>query len=187
MPAGTFSAGAGGAGFDPFVHSVSRDAQAPSAVFFDGLRLDYPLDASGRFVEIHPIDAAVFTALRTRLGSVLSATATGQDFSNLQYINPLKIVAQVTDAVRVALSPWTSTGKIQIIEIALDTSVRTRIMVQVTYTNLALGKRVVFSLGGATASTSISPGPSTSNFVQVDTTSHFIQKNTGNNFIQIDL
>lgn|SRR5512138_21355 len=140
MGFGTHPWGLAPFGFDPQVFSSARDATPPAALAFDGTTRNYKLDSRGRFQEAHPVDAKVFLILRTLAGSIRSAPTTGQTVNAIAYIDQLRVRAQVEDRVRSALAPVINAGEIRLDNIEIDTSVRGRIMFEVTYFNRVSGK-----------------------------------------------
>ncbi len=141
MGFGADALGAAALGLDLGSTTAERIAVTPVALEFDGLTLDFPpLDANGRFISAHPVDTKVFHRLRIVSGSMRSAPATGNDIGNQAYIDPLTIEAQVRDQVRLALEDMVAAGDITDRGLELDLSVRGRVALLYTYTNLRSGK-----------------------------------------------
>jgi hypothetical protein len=141
MGIGSFPAGYGPAGIDPHVPGVARVPAVPRTAFLiDGATRDYMLDADGRYIPTHPVDAAVFDALRIVLGSVLSAPDVGDATNLLTHINRSRIQAQVEDRVTTALASLVARKVVQVLSIEIDLRVPTRLLRAVRYRNLVTGQ-----------------------------------------------
>lgn len=127
-------------GLDPPAASAARAVQQPAALKVDGQTKDYVLDAQGRFVGVHPVDAKVFHRLRILSGSIRSAPTTGQGIGALKYIDKATIDAFVRDQITLALSDMVAGGDIAVRAITVDASVAGRVVFQVDYTNLRTGR-----------------------------------------------
>lgn len=146
MGFGTFPAGYGPAGIDPNVPADPRVPAIPAAArLIDGITKDYVLDADGRYLPAHPVDAAVFDALRVALGSISSAPAVGDSTFALARIDRTRIVAQVTDRVGVALADLVARRQIAVLSVEVDVRVPTRLLRSVRYRNLVTGRTVTAS------------------------------------------
>lgn len=141
MGAGGYSAGLGGAGFDPGVESALPTAvAAETALKVDGLTKDNLLDENGRHVTAHWVDAAAFDLLRIPLKSIASAQEVGETISAIKYIEKDRIEAMVNDRVRLAWVPLLSRNLVTILKVEIDISVPGRLMTRVDYKNNLTGK-----------------------------------------------
>lgn len=136
--------GVGPFGLDLPDSTDARNASLPSALKLDGGTRDFSLDASGRFVTAHPIDAKLFNRLRISGGSMRSAPLTGNGVASGGYIDPRTIEAQVRDEVRLATEDMIASGEISERSLELDLSVRGRVSYLYTYVNLKSGKQNSF-------------------------------------------
>lgn len=140
MALGEDDCGIGLCGLDVMNFSALARPTAPAALAFDGLKKDFELDDDGRFVGSHPVDAKVFILCRTAIGSIKSASTTGQTLSNLEFIDKQRIQAQAEDAFRVVLAPVIAAGEIELLDIEVDATIRGRVLVRPNYKNLVSGR-----------------------------------------------
>jgi len=146
MGAGNFPAGFGPAGLDPLPDPVPpRSVTPPAALRYDGATKDFPLDANGHYLGIHPVDQAVALALLIGLGTISSARNTGAAFRQIKRITP-STVAQATDMANAALKDLVRAKKIEILDISVETRVPPgATLVAVSYTNLVTKKRATIT------------------------------------------
>lgn len=140
MGLGSAPAGAGPAGLDLPASTDERQAATPQALLLDGSTLDFSLDANGRYVTAHPIDAKLFNRLRIRGGSMRSAPLTGNGVANRNYIDPKTIESSVRDEIRLATEDMIAAGEIEERGLELDLSVRGRVSYLYRYFNVKSGK-----------------------------------------------
>jgi hypothetical protein len=138
---GTDPAGYNPAGLDLPATTEQRVAATPVALAFDGLNKDFILDANGRYVEAHPVDAKVFNRLRIRKTSIRSASATGNNIANRKYIDPDTIEAEIRDEVSVTLADMVAAGDIADRGLEIDLAIKGRIQYRYCYVNLHTGRR----------------------------------------------
>ncbi len=141
MPAGDELAGEGLAGDALALPTAGTVLRPPAAVHFDAVLRDYPLGSDGRYVEIHPVDSRVQMALSMALGRIASTPTTGNALRRIPYLNPKRIKAQATDAVRQALAPIIADGDITLDDLIVETRQRHAVLVQVDYYNERLPDR----------------------------------------------
>lgn len=136
MGMGEDPCGSGACGLDVQNFSALPRPNAPAALAFDGRVRDYRLDANGRYVGAHPVDAKVFLLCRTALGSIRSAPELGQTVKRIGSIDKQKIRAQVEDAFRVVLAPVVAAGEIRLDSIDFELEAHGRVMARPNYVNL---------------------------------------------------
>ena len=112
--------------------SVALTSGAP---FFDGLTRDFPLDADGRHVDIHPIDSAVQMALLVEAKKIMAAPDTGQTYREIKTFGP-KLKSDVDNRTRAALKHLTDAGSIKILRIEHEQPNRHSLFNAVWYLNL---------------------------------------------------
>ena len=144
MGFGSSPLGAGPAGLDLPASTDERQAATPTALKLNGETRDFSLDANGRFVTTHPIDAKLFNRLRIRGGSMRSAPLTGNGVASGGYIDSKTIESQVRDEVRLATEDMIAAGEIAERGLELDLTVRGRVSFLYTYVNLKSGKQNSF-------------------------------------------
>lgn len=142
MGAGEFPCGTTPCGLDGLVSTGRTRPEPPAALGFDGQTKDFMLDARGRYVGEHPVDAKVFLIVRTALRSMRSAPMTGQTLTEMQYIEPLTIQSLTENKLTTALAAVVAAGEIQIHSIDVDTSVPGRLAARLNYTNLVTRRRI---------------------------------------------
>jgi hypothetical protein len=113
----------------------------PAAIHFDAVTRDFPRDENGRFFEIHPVDSRVQMALAVALGGIASSTTTGNALRRIKYLNPRRIKAQATDAIRQAMAPIVADGDATVAEVIVEQRQRHAVIVQVDYFNERLPDR----------------------------------------------
>lgn len=139
MPAGSFGAGTGLAGFDP-VEPLSETpfSRPPNALLFDPNTRDFRLGADGRFVSVDPVDQEVALALWIRQNSLGSVPGAGSRLRSIARAGGPSLISETQDIVRQALKRLTDRKAIQIDQIDVTTPVRGKILVIVTYENLEI-------------------------------------------------
>ena len=139
MPgAGSTPAGAFPAGYDPGVVSAAAAGAIPLAALFQLSTADFPVDADGRFLSVHPVDQWVALQLSTRQGTLYSVPDAGHRLRSVTRLSAAKALSLATDIVRQALADAVARGDIRIDRIEVDTSHRGVLLVAVTYTNLRI-------------------------------------------------
>lgn len=128
-------------GLDSQVLTTPTARTAPAALAFDGATRNFSINSAGEYESAHPVDARVFTLLRTALGSIRSAPDVGQSVGAMQYIDQRTIRATVQDRVRTVLAPLLAAGEIRILTIDIDTETRGRVLFAVNYQNLVTRRR----------------------------------------------
>jgi hypothetical protein len=138
MPAGSYGAGFGGAGFDPIVVSDSTLGAPTRALRYDLATRRFVEDGTGGFVDVHPIDQKVAFLLGTEQGSLPSVPTLGQRYrARVNGIDPRLIPAVVLDETRLVLAPLLAAQDIELLDVQTDAaSFRGRVVIAVTYRNL---------------------------------------------------
>lgn len=114
MGAGDMLAGDGLAGDDSLLAPVEIPHVRPAAIFFDGATRDWPLDADGHYIGIHPVDAAMQMAVMVGVGTLPASTTTGNTLPSNEYLDPRTIDAKVKDAIRIATKRLVDRGDVTI-------------------------------------------------------------------------
>lgn len=136
MGAGDFAAGLGPFGHDPVGDPSTRTLVAPvAAAFFDPSTRDYPLDANGRVVAIHPVDQAVALALTIELGAVGSVSDLGHELRRIPRGTQPQIASYAADAVKRALKAITDRGDATLLNVTTVSPFRGAQQVTVEYRN----------------------------------------------------
>lgn len=139
LGAGTSPAGFGPAGAAPIVIVAPSTAPPqPTARLFDLGTRSFPIAANGSLATTHYVDQQVNLALGIEVGSVASVGTFGQTIRRIQRLSGPRLQSQVNDAVNVALALLLRNGDIRLLGVAIDTSVRGRLVVAVSYLNLRL-------------------------------------------------
>jgi hypothetical protein len=140
MPAGSFGAGVGPAGYDPSAASPASDVVPTRALRYDLATRTFVEDGAGGFVSSDPIDQKVALLLGTEQGTVASVPALGQRYrERVNGVDPRQIAAIVVDETRIVLADLIAAGDIELLDVQTDASVRTRVLIAVTYRNLRSG------------------------------------------------
>lgn len=135
MGAGSYEAGAGGAGEDPVADpSTPRAVTMPRAAKFDAASKAFPFDDDGRLQDAHPVDQEVALALWVVAGTLASAPELGHGLRSVRLDSARK--KAVEDAVRLALAALLSRGDIEVLGIESASPQRGALAVEVTYRNL---------------------------------------------------
>jgi hypothetical protein len=147
MPAGTFPAGIGPCGLDPLPDPLpARDVSPPVALRFDGATQDFPLDANGRYLSIHPVDQQVALALLIGLGTLPSVPTVGAAFRQITRITNAT-ETQAANMARAALAKLVAAKEVQIVTIDVEVRLpQGSTSIAVTYLNLVTSKKKTFSL-----------------------------------------
>jgi phage gp46-like protein len=151
MPAGFFYAGAGFAGADP-VAAPSTPAvvlQTSNAALYDLATRSVPRDENGLVKRVHWVDQAVALALGVSLGALPSSPTIGHRLRQIKRAAGPKLATEAEDAVNEALADLLDRGDIAIITISVTTSVRSQIIVAVTYVNLRTNPKFAANLSVA--------------------------------------
>jgi hypothetical protein len=137
MPAGSYGAGVGPAGYDPATQSPASEVAPTRALRFDLATRRFVEDGAGGFKDIHPVDQKVAFALGTEQGTLPSVPTFGQRYrARVNGIDPKQIPAVVADETRVVLGDLLAAGDIALLSVETDASVRGRVLIAVTYANL---------------------------------------------------
>jgi hypothetical protein len=147
MPAGSYGAGSGGAGFDPLFVSDSTLGAPTRALRYDLATRRFVEDGAGGFVDIHPVDQKVALLLGTEQGSLPSVATMGQRYrARVNGIDPRLIPAVVLDETRVTLAALLTAQDIELLDVKTDAaSFRGRVVIAVTYRNLRDPRRPVLT------------------------------------------
>jgi hypothetical protein len=141
MGLGDFPLGDFPAGDDPSPAAVlQRTVPSTAAVYFDPSIKDFPLGADGFYQEIDPVDQRVALALTTVEKTIAGTPTVGSRLRKIKYLDPTKIKAAVTDAVRVALAQELRAKTISLVGIDIEMPNASALLVRVTYRNLMLAQ-----------------------------------------------
>lgn len=144
MPAADDPAGELPAGDTSLPAQAGAAFQRPKAILFDGLTRDYVLDANGRYVAIHPVDAKVQSALMFLQGKIPSSAGTGNELDTLADFYGDQAPEEARRMVRASLTPITDARDITIISIDYEAQPQGP-AVEVHYTNNRLPGQPVSS------------------------------------------
>ena len=138
MGAGSYAAGTGFAGADPVApFSAVVTSSTPQAVMFDIGSRTLVQNADGTMKAVHPVDQEVMLCLGVEAGKVSSVPDLGHRIKRIARAGGPSVVANVQDAVKLALANVLKRKDIQINRIDVDvTTVRGRIVAAVEYLNL---------------------------------------------------
>lgn len=136
MGAGSSPAGAGLAGFDPIVPLPAPvPPPAPGAWMFDPNAREFPFDANGYAVTVHPVDQIAEISLGSPLGGWASAPDTGIDVARLKNSTPQTVATAEQDAANLALAEPLANGDITLKSVAQDPDADGRPIFTSTYVN----------------------------------------------------
>jgi hypothetical protein len=139
MGAGAFAAGAGPAGHDPVPAPSAPTARRPDgAIMYDSASRGWQLDQGGQYEVVHFVDQKVALALSIGEGDLAPVSDFGNRFRRLSRLPRARLAAAADDAVRVALAQLLRDREIALLSVQVDTAVRGRLVVIVTYKNLLL-------------------------------------------------
>lgn len=113
----------------------------PRALTFNPLTRDFDRDSDGRYVDQHPVDAAVATQLMTRRGAIASAPETGQALHTIDDPTARDTQKRVETIVKAALRRLLQAGDITILAIKYEPANASGLLVQVDYVNERLAPR----------------------------------------------
>ena len=131
-PAGSTPAGSDTATSAP----TPRTVTLPAAILFDGASGDYPLDANGRYLPLHPVSQRVVLKLLVRLGSIASASTAGAGFRDIARGSPAQRTMQVQQIVKTTLKPDIAAGDITLERVDVDTSNPGATLTAIRFVNL---------------------------------------------------
>jgi len=135
--AGYGEAGAGEAGIDPLAADLTTTRQVPpQALFFDPALMDFPKDADGRYVEVHPVDQQVELALALAFGSVASAPGVGGTLRDIRIASRAEMTNDASQRVNVALAALIARGDVRVVSVVAYAANAWRAHVEVVYQNL---------------------------------------------------
>lgn len=135
MGAGSYSAGSAPAGSSPTPPIAGARNQAPAAIEFDPQTRSHPRDDDGRYVERHPVDAAVVYALHFEFGSVYAVPTQGRRLKDIRNPTDRRTKRIVEDRVRRALLRLVRNKDITITKIRHESPNRGALFVEVSYYN----------------------------------------------------
>jgi len=139
MGAGAFPAGAGPAGQDPVAApSAPQRQRPPGAMLYDAATGGWALDEKGQYKTVHFVDQKVALALCIAQWELGPVADFGNRFRRLTRLPRARLAAAAEDAVRVALAQPLRDREIELLSVQVDTAVRGRLVVVVTYKNLLL-------------------------------------------------
>ncbi len=111
-----------------------------NAIVLDAQTRDFPQDASGFYVPLHPVDARVELAMIVVQGTVPTLPDLGNAIQNFRYLGS-KITATVQQEVRRVLKPETDAKNITIVAINVEVQEQTSLAVELRYVNLRLSPK----------------------------------------------
>lgn len=140
--AGAFPAGYGPAGLDP-VGALSTPGilvQIPGTqvALFDLASRSMPRDPAGLVKRIHWVDQAVALALGVTNGKLTATPKLGNRLRFIQRNDPIRLEAEVKDAVRISLLALIDRRDILVTDVQVSQPVPSQILVRVWYLNLRL-------------------------------------------------
>lgn len=134
--AGIGEAGAGEAGIDPLDVSLTPLRQRPpQALFFDPAVMDFPKNANGRYVEIHPVDQKVEIALALALGSASSAPSAGGTLRDIKIGSRSEMTVDASQRVSVALATLIGAGDVILVSVVAYAVSAWRVHIEIVYQN----------------------------------------------------
>jgi hypothetical protein len=140
--AGTSGAGAGPSGADPVGEYSTPGIIKPPAgemvAKFDLATHSVPRDVNGLVERIHWVDQAVALALGVTNGKLTSQSSLGNKLRLIKRNSPLRLDAEVKDAVRVALFNLIDRRDIVVTDVQISQPARSQILVRVWYVNTHL-------------------------------------------------
>lgn len=139
MGAGSAGAGVGPAGQDPVADpSAAPPIRPAAAVWYDGANRDFLLDDDGGYKTLHYVDQKVALALVIGEGDIAGVPTFGSRLKSIKRGNAAQLAKRAEDAVLLALADIISRRQIEVIGVSVNTNVRGRLIVTVTYNNLLL-------------------------------------------------
>ena len=121
-------------------YGIPDRRRAPSARAFDFGTKDFKRDpATGRYLSMHWVDAAMWFYLRTDLGSVRSAPQLGNGVRQIRYITRNTTANTVQDRVLSAIQPLLARNLVRVLSIPIDLRIRGTILYECNYVNLVTG------------------------------------------------
>lgn len=139
MGAGEFDAGEGLAGEDPVpAFAQPRNVTPPVALLLDGRTLDFPLDTTGLYRSVHPVDQEVALALMAKFGTIAGAPDTGNKLRLIRKLGP-RTKAEATNIVNEAIGALIAANDIKLLDLTIETRTpQGALLVAVSYQNLRL-------------------------------------------------
>ena len=136
MGIGDYPAGEEPAGDD--IPSVTPSAvrSRPLALQFDPVSRAHLIDSeTGRYVELHPVDAKVVNALFWTLKKIPGVPGSGAGWDRIKSPYAINAAETAKDVVKVALRPMTQAKDITIISIRYEPQRETASFCEVSYVN----------------------------------------------------
>lgn len=115
--------------------------RAPRALTFDPTTRDFTRDANGRYVDQHPVDAAVVTALLLQLGKLPAAPNVGAAFRSIGNALARDAQRKTERVVRKALARLIARGDITLVTVVREVRASGAHLIVVTYVNERLQGR----------------------------------------------
>lgn len=115
---------------------ITPSPTRPRALQFDPQTRDHVMDANGRYVDIHPVDAGVVSSMMFAQGRIVSAPTVGQTLAQAEGGNSL--TKDVENRVRLAVAWLVNRGDIEIVAIRVDQTSGKAFEVELDYYNLRL-------------------------------------------------
>lgn len=120
MPVDDALAGTLLAGTDPDHALVVAGLARPRALLIDPQGRDFPLDANGRYQDLHPVDASVVMALIMLQGKIRCSPDTGWTGDQIKDFSGPRGEADAKARVRSALKPAIDRADIEVVSIEYD-------------------------------------------------------------------
>jgi len=118
--AGHFPAGAGGAGFGtPGESSTPGTTTPPWALFLDPATRDFPVDESGQYVSVHPVDHQAMMRLLPAQGTIVSAPAQGGPWKTLEISDAATMTRRMRECVQAVWRDLIANGDVRIVDVRL--------------------------------------------------------------------
>lgn len=117
--------------------ALARVVPQTQALLLDPATRDFPQDAQGFYVGLHPVDARVEVQLITTLGAIPAASDIGTALPTYKFVTP-DLRVKVTNEVRRALAPEIKGKNIELKSITVETVEAGGFFVEVVYVNLRI-------------------------------------------------
>ncbi len=134
--AGSTGAGIVAAGFDPAgTVGTARDVVPPHALYLDPSTMDFPTDADGHYVSVHPVDHWVEMQLALAFGATPAASAVGSTLREIAIGTREEMTADARRIATTALAPRIATGDVVLVSVVAWAVLPNRARVEITYQN----------------------------------------------------
>lgn len=108
----------------------------PQALYFDASVMDFPTDADGRYIEVHPVDHEASMLLIPLSGTIAVAPGQGSPWLDLPIADEPTMTARATELVLARWSKLIARGDVaEVVVTARPRGPTGRAYVKVTYVN----------------------------------------------------